>query len=152
MKTDWEVKDYPKLMADKNLMEKFEKNPVKVIEELVGIDLPDDQVNQLINGIKAKLNLDKMAVYASKKMAEVVATFLARMIITALCFVIVFVASSCSMMSIPSANAFRPPLAAMAIGSKKQLPKMVSSLELTKAVRTDSTISAAFCMALARYS
>ena len=31
-----------KLTSDKNLMAKFEKNPVKVIEELVGIDLPDD--------------------------------------------------------------------------------------------------------------
>ena len=49
-----------KLMADKNLMEKFEKNPVKVIEELVGIDLPDDLVNDLIKGIKAKISLDKV--------------------------------------------------------------------------------------------
>lgn len=50
-----------KLTSDKDLLAKFEKNPVSVIEELVGIDLPDDQVNQLINGIKAKLNLDKLS-------------------------------------------------------------------------------------------
>ena len=49
-----------KLTSDKDLLAKFEKNPVSVIEELVGIDLPDDQVNQLINGIKAKLKLDKL--------------------------------------------------------------------------------------------
>ena len=49
-----------KLTSDKDLLEKFEKNPVSVIEELVGIDLPDDQVNQLIDGIKAKLKLDKL--------------------------------------------------------------------------------------------
>ena len=48
------------LLADKKLMEKFEKNPVAVIEDLVGIDLPDDQVNQLIEGIKAKISLDKV--------------------------------------------------------------------------------------------
>ena len=48
------------LLADEKLLEKFEKNPVSVIEELVGIDLPDDQVNQLIDGIKAKLKLDKL--------------------------------------------------------------------------------------------
>ena len=30
------------------------------IEDLVGIDLPDDQVNQLIEGIKAKIKLDKL--------------------------------------------------------------------------------------------
>ena len=49
-----------KLMADKNLMEKFEKNPVKVIEELLGVDLPDDLVNKIIDGVKAKINLEKV--------------------------------------------------------------------------------------------
>ena len=50
-----------KLTSDKNLMAKFEKNPVSVIEDLVGIDLPDDQVNQLVEGIKAKIKLDKVS-------------------------------------------------------------------------------------------
>ena len=49
-----------KLTSDKTLLAKFETNPVSVIEELVGIDLPDDQINQLIDGIKAKLQLDKL--------------------------------------------------------------------------------------------
>ena len=49
-----------KLMSDKNLMAKFERNPVSVIEELVGVDLPDAQVNQLIEGIKAKIKLDQV--------------------------------------------------------------------------------------------
>ena len=49
-----------KLLSDKDLMAKFEKNPASVIEELIGVDLPDDQVNQLIDGIKAKLSLDKL--------------------------------------------------------------------------------------------
>ena len=49
-----------KLMADKNLMAKFEKNPVKVIEELLGVDLPDDLVNKIIDGVKAKISLDKV--------------------------------------------------------------------------------------------
>ena len=49
-----------KLLSDKDLMEKFEKNPAKVIEEYVGVDLPDDQVNALITGIKAKITADKM--------------------------------------------------------------------------------------------
>ena len=49
-----------KLTSDKNLMAKFEKNPASVIEEYVGVDLPDDQVNQLVEGIKAKLKLDKL--------------------------------------------------------------------------------------------
>lgn len=49
-----------KLLSDKNLMQKFEKNPVSVIEELVGLDLPDDLVNQLIDGIKAKIKLEQV--------------------------------------------------------------------------------------------
>lgn len=49
-----------KLTSDKNLMAKFERNPASVLEELIGVDLPDDQVNQLIDGIKAKIKLDKV--------------------------------------------------------------------------------------------
>ena len=49
-----------KLMSDKDLMAKFNRNPAAVIEEYVGIDLPDDQVNQLVEGIKAKITLDKL--------------------------------------------------------------------------------------------
>ena len=49
-----------KLLSDKNLMAKFEKNPASVIEELIGVDLPDDMVNQLIDGIKAKIKLDQI--------------------------------------------------------------------------------------------
>ena len=49
-----------KLTSDKNLMAKFERNPVSVIEQLIGIDLPDEQINQLIVGIKAKIKLDQV--------------------------------------------------------------------------------------------
>jgi len=47
------------LLSDKDLMEKFDKNPASVIEKYVGIDLPDEQVNQLVEAIKAKIKLDK---------------------------------------------------------------------------------------------
>ena len=49
-----------KLLADKDLMEKFEKNPASVLEEYIGIDLPDDQVNELVAAIKAKIKLDQV--------------------------------------------------------------------------------------------
>ena len=49
-----------KLKNDDDLLEQFNKNPAKLIEEYVGIDLPDDQVNQLVEGIKAKIKLDKL--------------------------------------------------------------------------------------------
>ena len=50
-----------KLRADDKLLEKFQANPAAVIEEYVGVDLPDDQVNALVEGIKAKLTADKLA-------------------------------------------------------------------------------------------
>ena len=49
-----------KLLNDKNLLKKFVTNPVQVIEELLGVDLPDDLVNQIIDGVKAKINLEKV--------------------------------------------------------------------------------------------
>lgn len=41
-----------------DIKEQFEKNPVKVIEKVIGIDLPDDVVNKIIDGVKAKLTID----------------------------------------------------------------------------------------------
>jgi len=49
-----------KLLSDKDLMEKFEKNPAKVIEEYIGVELPDEQVNALIKGIQAKITAEKV--------------------------------------------------------------------------------------------
>lgn len=49
-----------KLRTDDKLLEKFQKNPASVIEEYLGVDLPDDQVNQIVEGVKAKLQLDKL--------------------------------------------------------------------------------------------
>ena len=34
-----------KLKADDNLLENFKANPTKVLEKLVGIDLPDDKID-----------------------------------------------------------------------------------------------------------
>lgn len=50
-----------KLKEDENLLENFKKNPTKVLEKLVGVDLPDDKIDPIIQGIKAKLNLDDLA-------------------------------------------------------------------------------------------
>ncbi|MBE5811115.1 MAG: hypothetical protein E7318_09320 [Clostridiales bacterium] len=50
-----------KLKADDSLLESFQKNPTKVLEKLVGVDLPDDKIDPIIKGIKAKLNLDDLA-------------------------------------------------------------------------------------------
>ncbi len=44
-----------------NIKEQFEKDPVKVIEKVIGIDLPDDVVLKIIDGVKAKLTIDSVA-------------------------------------------------------------------------------------------
>ena len=49
-----------KLKNDKQIMEKFQKDPTAVIEELIGIDLPNDQINDVVEAIKAKLTVDKL--------------------------------------------------------------------------------------------
>lgn len=50
-----------KIKTDKTIAAKFQTNPVGVVEELIGIDLPDDQINAAVEAIKAKLNLDKIS-------------------------------------------------------------------------------------------
>ena len=49
-----QIKKNPKLLAD------FRENPVPVVEQLVGMDLPDDQIKQMAELIKAKIDLDKV--------------------------------------------------------------------------------------------
>ncbi len=49
-----------KIKSDKELQAKFKSEPIKAVEELIGIDLPDDQIKAIVEGIKAKINLDKL--------------------------------------------------------------------------------------------
>jgi hypothetical protein len=48
-----EIQKNPKLLSQ------FKENPVPVIEKLVGMDLPDDQIMKIADLVKAKINLDK---------------------------------------------------------------------------------------------
>lgn len=57
-----------KLGKDEDLMEAFKKDPVTVIEKKLGVDLPNDQLNALIDGIKAKLKADDVLDAAGKLM------------------------------------------------------------------------------------
>ncbi len=49
-----------KLKADAGLMENFKKDPVKTVESLLGVDLPDDILKKVADGVKAKVSLDKL--------------------------------------------------------------------------------------------
>lgn len=46
-----------KVKSDKNFAEKFKNEPVKAVEEILGVDLPDDVVNNVVNGVKAKIDV-----------------------------------------------------------------------------------------------
>lgn len=47
-----------KVKNDKGFAEKFQKEPIKAVEEVLGVDLPDDTVKNIIDGVKAKINVD----------------------------------------------------------------------------------------------
>ncbi len=47
-----------KIQSDEGLMEEFKKDPIKTVEKLTGVDLPDDQLKKVVDGIKAKMTLD----------------------------------------------------------------------------------------------
>lgn len=44
-----------KLQKDPALLKSFQADPVKALEKVTGMDLPDDQLKPLVAGIKAKL-------------------------------------------------------------------------------------------------
>ena len=52
---------FEKISEDKELQEQFMKDPVKAIEKLTGLDLPDDMLDKVIDGVKAKLTVDKVS-------------------------------------------------------------------------------------------
>ncbi len=49
-----------KIKGDKDLLAKFKDDPIKTVEGIIGIDLPDDQLGKLVDGIKAKISLDSI--------------------------------------------------------------------------------------------
>lgn len=49
-----------KIKKDPDLAAKFQKEPVATVEALTGIDLPDDQTQKIVEGVKAKLSMDKL--------------------------------------------------------------------------------------------
>ena len=49
------------IQDDDKFEAKFDANPAKAIEELFGVDLPDDTVNSIVKAVKAKeIQLDNL--------------------------------------------------------------------------------------------
>ena len=49
-----------KIKDDPTLLAKFKKDPVAVVEKLVGIDLPNDQLEKVADLVKVKIDADKV--------------------------------------------------------------------------------------------
>lgn len=50
-----------KVKSDKTIAERFKDEPVKVVEELIGVDIPNDAVEKIVDGVKAKISVDGVA-------------------------------------------------------------------------------------------
>lgn len=50
-----------KVKGDEKLLEKFKDDPVKTVEKLLGVDLPDDIIEKVVDGVKANISVDKLS-------------------------------------------------------------------------------------------
>ncbi|MBQ3108238.1 MAG: hypothetical protein IJC67_01370 [Clostridia bacterium] len=48
------------LQANKPLLDSFMADPIATLEKKFNIDLPDEKIQPLVDGIKAKLSVDKV--------------------------------------------------------------------------------------------
>lgn len=50
-----------RVKADPNFAQKFKTEPIKAVEDVLGVDLPDDIIQKIIDGVKAKIDLGGVA-------------------------------------------------------------------------------------------
>ena len=51
-----------KLQGDPAVLKQFVADPVKTLEKVFNVDLPDEQINKVIDGVKGQLDLSKLDV------------------------------------------------------------------------------------------
>lgn len=49
-----------KIESDKDFGAKFKADPIKAVESILGVDLPDDQIKAIVDGVKTKVKLDDL--------------------------------------------------------------------------------------------
>ncbi len=64
-----------KLQSDDGLLAKFKDEPIKTIEGLIGIDLPDEKIEAVVKGVMAKINVDDIVEQASGVMGALKGLF-----------------------------------------------------------------------------
>jgi len=47
-----------KIKEDESLEKLFREDPIQAVEKVLGVDIPDDLVEKIIAGVKAKLGID----------------------------------------------------------------------------------------------
>ena len=47
-----------KLKGSKDLADLFKDDPIKAIEKILGVDLPDEIIEKVVDGVKAKMAAD----------------------------------------------------------------------------------------------
>ena len=47
-----------KVTSDPALMQQFKTEPIKAVEKVLGVDLPDEVIEKVIAGVKAKIAAD----------------------------------------------------------------------------------------------
>ena len=50
-----------KVQKDDVLRAQFKKDPIKAVEKVLGVDLPDDVIEKIVAGVKAKISIDKVS-------------------------------------------------------------------------------------------
>ena len=55
-----------KIKEDKDFANNFKNDPVKAVESVIGIDLPDDQINKVVDAVKTKISVDNVKGAADK--------------------------------------------------------------------------------------
>lgn len=50
-----------KISKDEKLQKQFMSDPVKALEKLLNVDLPDELIEKVVDGIKAKITVDKLS-------------------------------------------------------------------------------------------
>lgn len=68
-----------KLTENKDLMDDFKKDPIKTVEKLLGIDLPDEKLEAIVDGVKAKIDFDKLDDALGGKLGDAVGGILKKL-------------------------------------------------------------------------
>lgn len=50
-----------KITKDEALRAQFQKDPVKAVEKVLGVDLPDDLMEKVVAGVKGKMTADDLS-------------------------------------------------------------------------------------------